>query len=512
MSSRFFLINELGKTIAGSTVTGDFFEVPEALFEILTECRENGKASLEEALKSHGLEANDVEAILEAFPEKEGVDLLPKDRPGIGVSDLTLNLTSNCNLACVYCWNDRGSYSNSTFIRAESGEGCESRSQTAVGEEMSIETAHKAVDDLIHHRGNETELVVDFYGGEPLLNLPVMKETIRYCREREKDAPVHFRFLIATNGTLLTPEVAEELSGSGVEIAISIDGPAEIQNENRPFHDGAGSYDTVRRNLAGMSDDLRMVLVGRATVTPSHADMVNIYHALREIGFDRIELFESEDACHRITPGREAVFFHTQEQYERLCEEYDRLARLYIEEVRRGQLTRYNTFFNRFFKLMQKIYHHHEVTGGCPAGRGQLAVACDGTYYPCTAFIGVDEFAMGNVRDGLDEEKMKEFIRKADERDRNCGDCDYYALCRSTGSCLNLNLHYNGDMSKPWEYGCKLFRYKMDLAMAALTILTDECPELVDSLMGEDPSGARGSYPAGQAAEQAPSDRPDDSR
>lgn len=509
MKSRYFLIHELGKFVAGSTVTGDFFEVPEPLYRALKACREIEGLDLSEGLRRHDLDEDTIRNVLEAFPEPDGARA-PGERPGIAVSDLTLNLTSNCNLACVYCWNDRGHYSSHTFLRTDARQGCAAREGCAASappreaettvEEMSVETARKAVDELIKHRGHEDQLVVDFYGGEPLLNLPVMEETIRYCRERERDAPVQFRFLIATNGTLLTPELAERLLDAGVEIAISVDGPADIQNHNRPLPDGGESFPLVQKNLAGMKDPIRNRLVGRATVTPRFSDMVSIYHALRELGFDRIELFESEDACHRITPGREAFFFHTEEQYETLTKEYDRLARLYVEEVKRDRLNHHNTFFNRFFKLMQKIYHHHEVTGGCPAGRGQLAVSCDGWFYPCTAFIGIDEFRMGNVDQGLDVAHLKRFLGRADERDEHCADCDYHALCRSTGSCLNLNLHYNGDLAKPWENGCKLFRYKMDLAMAALATLSEDVPELLEPLLGEDPSGARGTYPAGSEA------------
>jgi len=489
-----YTFSKLGKRMAVSRVTGDFFEVPENIFALLERCRSNGAGSLAQAVRKGGgqLDRATIRDILEAFPDEE--DVSPSDeRMPIAVSDLTLNLTSRCNLACVYCWNDRGTYSNREFSPAAVPSG--GASAAPASEEMSLDVARRAVDDLIRHRGEEEHLVVDFYGGEPLLNLPVLEGVIAHCRAREKDSPVKFRFLIATNGTLLTPDVAQRLVGAGVEIAVSVDGRPEVQNHNRPFPNQAGSFDVIRRNLAGMPDGLRKLLVGRATITPAFPDMVAAYHDLRDLGFERIELFESEDACHRITPNRAAVFFHRPDQYAHLMAEWERVARLYMDEVRAGRLNHYNTFFNRFFKLMQRLYRHHEVSGGCPAGRGQIAVACDGRYYPCTAFIGVNDYAMGDTERGLDRARLEAFLERADKRVEHCSGCDVFALCNTSGSCLNLNLYYTGDIAKPSEQGCQLFRHKMELAMAALATLSEECPERIEGLFGEDPSGARGSYP-----------------
>lgn len=488
-----YLFKKLGRYLAISTATGDFFDVTSQTYEALEKW--NGKLlsfntfPLAKAAEQIAASYNIPQEIINYFPlpQNNKIDLEDKNVKA-NVTDLTLNITSLCNLRCIYCWNEYGKYSHTQFQKT----GVAPEGAKISNGDMSVEIARKAIDMLVDSCGDAKNLVVDFYGGEPLMNLETLRATVDYCKENEISRGVKFHFLLATNATLLTPALAEELLSRGVQIAVSIDGAKEIHDNNRPFADGKGSFNTIVSNLRKMPPEIIKRLVGRTTVTPFYPDMVELYANLRSLGFERIELFESEDACHRINPQRESIFFNTDEQYEVLYKEYERLALVYIDEIIKGVLDYRKTFFNRFFKLMQRLYYNHEVTGGCPAARGQFAVTSQGDIYPCTAFLGVERFNLGNVITGLNKEKYAAFVEGINKRFDNCSSCSLFALCRTTGSCLNMNYYFNGNPAVAYRRSCELFREKLELGVASLAILSNKIPERLEELFGFDPVGKRG--------------------
>jgi len=488
-----YLFKRLGQYIGVSTEKGDFYNLSPEAYHALSRWN-NALNTINQSLSEEiaGELARKCFVppdISNLFPLRGEKDLSWEDRDVSSyITDLTLNITSRCNLRCIYCWNDQGKYSNTDFEQSSSSV----KSGDQEESDMSLDTARKAVDLLLKSCGDEKQLVVDFYGGEPLEKVEVLKAIVGYCRQKEKEHDVSFHFLLATNGTLLKPSVAKDLIDSGVQIAVSIDGPKNIHDNNRPYENRKGSFDAIAENLKNMPDHVKKRLVGRTTVTPFFSDMVALYENLRNLGFERVELFESEDACHKITPQREGVFFRTDQEYQKLFKEYERLALLYIDEVAEGFLDYRKTFFNRFFKLMQKLYYNHEVSGGCPAAKGQIAVSGDGNIYPCTSFLGVERFNLGNVHKGIDKVKYNAFIKTINRRFDFCRDCDLFSVCRTTGSCLNMNYYFNSDLAIPYQRSCELFTEKLKLAMAALAILAEKIPDRLEELFGFDPVGSRG--------------------
>ncbi|MBN2483064.1 MAG: radical SAM protein [Candidatus Omnitrophica bacterium] len=487
-----YLFTRLGKYIGISTSTGDFYDLTPQTYAALMKWNEKinlkGPAVTADDISEYAREYSLPEDIYRLFPLPRKQRAFEDRNALSAISDITLNLTSQCSLRCVYCWNDQGKYSNTEF----QPDSDTLKKQEEVSSDMSIETACRSVDMLVKLCKEDKQLVVDFYGGEPLENVETLEATVDYCRENEKKWGVRFHFLLATNGTLLTPSLAKNLIDKGVQIAVSVDGPKAVHDNNRPYADGRGSFEKIAENLKGMDENVKKRLVGRTTVTPFFSDMVALYKNLRDLGFERIELFESEDACHKITPQREAMFFNTDSQYETLFKEYERLAYLYVDEIVSGQLDYRKTFFNRFFKLMQRLYYNHEVSGGCPAAKGQIAVSGDGNIYPCTSFLGIEQFCLGNVHTGLDEQKYRRFIEMINNRFDMCSTCEIFSVCRTTGSCLNMNYYFNGDPARSHERSCDLFAEKLKLAIATLAILSDKIPDKLDELFGHDPVGRRG--------------------
>ena len=92
-------------------------------------------------------------------------------------------------------------------------------------------------------------LEVDFFGGEPLLNWDVVKQTVAYGRELEKKFNKHFRFTLTTNGVNITDDVIDFADKEMDNVVLSLDGRKEVHDHFRKFIDGRGSYDLVIPNF-----------------------------------------------------------------------------------------------------------------------------------------------------------------------------------------------------------------------------------------------------------------------
>lgn len=460
-----------GKNFAVDVESGNFFEADEIASEAISLMQHYSEKEVTERLahkhdkKAAALTLNNLAKLkrnkmLFSLRQEPEADLKRK------ITDLTLNIVNSCNLRCRYCWNEAGSYGRSRPNYKK----------------MNEETAFKAVNLLIKEAKGADDLVVDFYGGEPLLNFELIKKTIEFCRDIQRKKKINFRFLLATNGTLLTKERGEYLIGNGVDIAVSLDGPKKIQDKQRPFPDGEGSFKVIKDNINSLRQDYRSRIVGRATFTPFSTKIIETFKFLRNFGFERIEVCESEKAGYGLK-SKNKFFFTGAEGLRRLKALYYNLAIFYTDEIIKGNLTYENTYFNRFFKQLSRLYHIQSIVGSCSAGFSLMAVDIDGSIYPCTAFVGVPQFSIGKVKSGISEDKLKAFLGNKVSSSGFCNSCWAKRICRGCGSCYNLNYFSNKNTGKPDPYYCELFRYKTKLMMAMIAKIARNNPQALNKVL-----------------------------
>lgn len=154
----------------------------------------------------------------------------------VNIGSIDLNVTHGCNMACKYCYGSYGG--NPSWI------GNKYRYGSQQGK-MSKETAEKSIQFLIKESGNIKNLSVIFFGGEPLMNIELIKHMINYCRQQEKEYDKKFNLSFATNGTLLTEKLLNYFLENNINIQISIDGSKAIHDIQRCFSNGEGTYDTI---------------------------------------------------------------------------------------------------------------------------------------------------------------------------------------------------------------------------------------------------------------------------
>lgn len=165
-----------------------------------------------DALKKEGLLYKEETT---AYPVKSGE-----------VKALCLHICHDCNLRCRYCFADEGAYH-------------------ATREMMSLETAKAAIDFLIRESGNRKVLEVDFFGGEPLMNLNVIKETVYYAKAEAAKRGKRFLFTTTTNGVLLDDDAIKFLNEEMENVVLSLDGRKEVHDLVRKTVNGKGSFDVV---------------------------------------------------------------------------------------------------------------------------------------------------------------------------------------------------------------------------------------------------------------------------
>ncbi len=353
------------------------------------------------------------------------------------VKALCLHVSHDCNLRCKYCFADEGAYHSAREV-------------------MSLETAKAAIDFLIRESGNRRVLEVDFFGGEPLMNLDVVKNTVYYAKEEAAKRDKRFLFTTTTNGLLLDEDATKFLNEEMENVVLSLDGRKEVHDAVRRTVNGKGSFDAViskiKRFVRSRGDKRYYV---RGTFTAKNIDFANDVLFLADEGFENISM----EPVVTDLPDLQIKEEHLpaiEKEYERLCDEY-----LKREAEGRGFL-----FFHFNIDLEGGPCLQKRVSA-CGAGNEYFSVVPNGDLYPCHQFAGDRKWKMGNVFTGeIDAEIRAQFAENCLFTRKKCADCFAKFIC--SGGCSANNYHYNGDVNEPYEMTCAMMKKRIECAMHIL--------------------------------------------
>jgi len=230
-ASEFHLFRMFDKNILFNVETMLFYEVSPVVYDIADLLSDPGHPDPVTSLKTRYPEAEIKEAVVYLMQEgflREGRAVPAKNRPRLikrsGIRHLELMVTHACNMRCRYCY---GSLSADGWQEAPHLYGANDSG-------MSLETAIKGVDYLFEASGRLTDLSVIFFGGEPLLELPLMKKVAAHVREKEAETGKKADLSLSTNALLLRDKrVIDFLMKQKVGCQISIDGPKETHDQSR---------------------------------------------------------------------------------------------------------------------------------------------------------------------------------------------------------------------------------------------------------------------------------------
>ena len=361
-----------------------------------------------------------------------------EDRDQLRVTVLT---TLQCNFACDYC------------IQGDHGD------HNLFANKMSMETAER-VADWIGQRLTEVrpgKFVLTFFGGEPLLNLPVVYFLAERCHELSEAAGVKFQISIITNGLLLTPDVVDRLLPFGLTgVKITLDGDRDTHNRMRPLRGRQGTFDRILSNVKQVAHKVGIAIGGNFDESS-----VDSFPAL-------LDFLREQEFADQITRVNFKPIIKTTPAPPAMPKGFIPLTAVGGNNKPLGGACMTtagagggsvcdscNFVAEKMPFLRDEVRKHGFPTddgvhmGPCEIHRKHAhAISPDGSLFACPGFAAESTQSIGHV-DGLSEEWRTSAKTRFDALAayKNCGDCSFIPVC--AGGC-SVAAHVElGDLNTP---------------------------------------------------------------
>ena len=337
------------------------------------------------------------------------------------VRQMVLQLTQNCNLRCSYCAYS-GNYNNREHSQKR----------------MSLETALQAVVFFVEHSTEVSEATIGFYGGEPLLEFPLIWEIVEYVSRKYPGRNI--RYNLTSNLTLLTDEIIDYLVKNNISMMISIDGPQPVQDRYRVFANGKGSFSKVMENAQRLYDkapDYFQKCMTNTVISPD-----GDCEAVKEF-LDRDDLFgKTHSMMTRVNETGLKKPVKYGENYRQMV----RKEKLKLLLAMLGEIS-YEKVSPLFTDTQTNIIQLNQMLrtngtqgkskghpgGPCIPGKKRIFVDVEGNIYPCERIAEYPNYQIGNIFDGFDIERIKQMINVAQYTKNECLHCWAFMYC---GSCI----------------------------------------------------------------------------
>lgn len=324
---------------------------------------------------------------------------------------LTLQVTQRCNLRCEYCIYS-GNYDTRTHSELD----------------MGFDTAKKAIDLYLNASNELDELTVAFYGGEPLLNIELIRQCVNYIHERTRGRKVVFS--VTTNGTLLNEKIVSFLEEHKFNVMISLDGSQKEHDTYRKFQNGRGSFGVIQKNLRRIKEKHTEFFKGityNSVLNPE-----NNYENIKNY-FENDDLIASADVFTNIVEPEdltqnvqfsETFLLINRFDYLKLC--LFMLGKLDEEDVSKLVLLKRNFIYERYHQITKKseIGDTCHPGGPCIPGTRRLFVNVQGYMFPCERVSETSPvMAIGHLSTGFDIDKVNALLNIGKLTEDLCKNC-----------------------------------------------------------------------------------------
>ena len=367
------------------------------------------------------------------------------------LTTVVLNVNTGCNLSCTYCYK-------------------EDLDIPSAGRKMELQTAIDSVEMLLRESPDEERYTVVFFGGEPLSNRPLITAMVEYCERRFAELGKAVDFVMTTNATLLTDEIIDWLNAHRFGLSVSMDGPKAIHDKNRITVGGQGTYDVVRRKAQRLLQRYDSRPIGaRVTLTHGTTEVEQIWdHLFNEMGF-------SEVGFAPVTSGDISSYNLSSEELVEVFAGMKRLGQRYLDAA----LEHRNIGFSNMHQLITDLHEGHKKALPCGAGLKMLAVDHEGELNLCHRFTGSDMPTFGNVKSGVQQVELGDFLSKRlDRTDTGCASCRIRNLC--SGGCYHESYARYGDPTHPTYHYCDLMRDWVDFGIEVYSRIMAVNPAFID--------------------------------
>jgi uncharacterized protein len=329
------------------------------------------------------------------LPSRADIKQYNNENPAI----LSIRVTEDCNLRCRYCYNK------------------DNLLKTGSKNFMPEELAEEAIRYFLSRFKNKNVIII-FFGGEPLLNFQTIKRAINYA-QKIKERSITFK--IATNGTIMNRDILKTIIKNNIKLTVSLDFPVSEHNKNRPFKNGNHSFEKIKKNLMFLIKKLpsENILIRTVVTKDSPFSLKHIYKNFYNSGIPTknfVAEFDLKDKSNRYKFDEQKNYFlKSQRQY--LISNKPTV--LYKNELAGSSL--------------YVIISGREPLEKCPAIDNAITVNFSGDMYFCHVVANKDEYYLGNIRNGPHEPKIKKLREKYIFKSRECDSC--WASCYCSMSC-----------------------------------------------------------------------------
>ena len=318
------------------------------------------------------------------------------------ITGASIILTEGCNLNCSYCY--------------------EKQKTPKV---MTLETALEAVDFIFKNNDGKAPLSIIWFGGEPLLNFPVLSQASKYSTEKAKKEGRSLDQLVITNGTIWNGEIEEFFrQNPHIRLQLSWDGMPKYQDKER-----------------GKSEVFEATLE-RAKTLPN-----SIYAHVQVSPTMAVNLLENVDYIAEKMGDKMSVTLRSVSEIEGWLEEG------VLERYREQMFLVYEKYGEKIDRVRNCEFALRSA-GTCGAGKLFASISPDGELYACHRFYLAKrrDFKMGTLKAGFEESAKAELLEEATKDNViGCTECEAYESC---DRCLAANYSESGDVLLPTESNC----------------------------------------------------------
>lgn len=360
-------------------------------------------------------------------------------------------VTLNCNYQCIYCQASSRYYKNKNRQKFD----------------LDKKTAAKIINFIF--KSPNKSLTIEFQGGEPLLNWPVVKFIIERVEQLNKQYHKDILFSLVSNFSLMDENIFSYCRKHNVSLCTSLDGPAELHNINRPMPEG-NSYQATQKWIKYIKDDEdknKNVYKLNALLTVSRASLqypIQIIDEYLQNGFTGIHLRPLSQLG--VSYNNFNQIGYSEEEFFKFWKQ----ALDYIIELNKRKIF----FYERGVALiLSKIFKSQDpnfmdLRSPCGAGIGQLLYNYDGNIFTCDEgrMLQNNTFLLGNVNKNsyeqiIDSPKLKTVCQASILENLSCDTCVYQPFC---GVCPVLNYALYGNIFAPPinTFWCKFHQDMLD--------------------------------------------------
>lgn len=398
--------------------------------------------------------------------EKNKYDALIKERQkyehidkGTGLHIIVTTL--RCNLKCVYCQAQSVTCNDKKF-------------------DMTMDTAKKTIDFIFQSPAQN--ITIEFQGGEPTLNLDVLKYIVEYATLKAQAYNKNLEFLLVTNFTTMSEEKLNWLIDNNVNICTSFDGPKQLHDKNRPPY----SYDNVikwtrRFNLEYVNRKIENKVYALITITKdSFKYPEEIIDEYVNAGFEAINIREmTQLGCANDRWKEIGYDINEFIEFWKKCMDY------IIDRNKNGIKIKERMICIMLRKILGLEENFVDLMSPCGAAIGQLLYNYDGKIFTCdeARMVKSNKFMIGNIDETYDEvlnkDKTKTIVSSSVNNIKPCNNCVYQPWC---GLCPVCNYFEQGKMicniSKTPR--CKIYKAMFDYIIEKY-FFDDEIKKIFDS-------------------------------